>query len=32
MPKVAYFVASKGILSANISTGDAVKVIEEFVN
>ena len=32
MPKVAYFVAGKGILGANVSTGDAVKVIEEFVN
>ena len=26
MPKVAYFVAGGGILSANVSTGDAVKV------
>ena len=26
MPKVAYFVAGKGILSANVSTGDAVRV------
>ena len=26
MPKVAYFVAGEGILGANVSTGDAVKV------
>ena len=26
MPKVAYFVASGGILGANVSTGDAVRV------
>ena len=26
MPKVAYFIAGKGILGANVSTGDAVMV------
>ena len=26
MPKVVYFAAGKGILSANVSTGDAVRV------
>ena len=25
VPKVAYFVAREGILSANVSTGDAIK-------
>ena len=32
VPKVVYFITSKGILGANVSTGDAVKMIEEFVN